>query len=48
MPTSKVKSIPSKYKVLGKERHIVVESGYSMRNGRKVPAYRIVGRLWGR
>lgn len=48
MPKSRPKAVPVKYKILGKERHVVVESGYSMKNGRKVPAYRIIGRLWGR
>lgn len=43
---NKAHAIPAKYKRLGE--HIVVESGYSMKNGKKVPAYRIIGRIWGR
>lgn len=46
---TKVKSIPVKYKKLGK--HIVVETGgYSTnpKTGRRVKAYRVVGEMWGR
>ena len=42
----KPRPIPSKYKKLGE--HIVVESGYSMKNGKKVPQYRIIGKIWGK
>ncbi len=45
---SSAKPIPARYKLLGKERHVVVESGYSMKNGKKVPNYRVIGRIWGK
>lgn len=46
MPKMKIRKVPANYRIMG--RHIVVEDGYSMPNGKRKPGYRIVGELRGK